>query len=38
MEISLSVQFDICDEKRRYLERMKEIVQMNYINTDIDFF
>ena len=38
MEILLSVQFNICDKKRRCLERMKEIVQMNYIKADIDFF
>ena len=37
MEILLSVQFRICDEKCKYLERMKEIAQMNYIRADIDF-
>ena len=37
MEILLSVRFKICHEKCKYLERMKEIVQMNYMKADIDF-
>ena len=37
MEILLWVQLKICDEKCEYIERMKEIVQMNYIKADIDF-
>ena len=36
METLLSIQFKICDEKRRYLEQMKEIMQMNYIKADTD--
>ena len=36
METLLSVQFKICDEKCKYLEQMKEIMQMNYIKADID--
>ena len=37
METLLSVKFKICDEKRKYFEQMKEIVQMNYIKAGIDF-
>ena len=33
----MSVRFEICDEKRKYFQQMKEIVQMNYIKADIDF-
>ena len=35
MEI-LSVQFNICDEKCKYCEQVKEVVQLNYIKADID--
>ena len=35
-KILLSVQFKICDEKRKYLEQMKEIWQLNYIKADVD--
>ena len=38
VEILLSVQLNICHEKRKYLELMKEIVQMNYVEADVDSF
>ena len=38
IEIILSAQLKLCDEKRKYLERMKEIVQMNYVKADVDSF
>ena len=31
LEILLSVEFQISDQKRKYLERMREIVELNYI-------
>ena len=31
MEILLSVQLKICDEKHKYIEQIKEIIQMIYI-------
>ena len=38
LEILLSVEFKISDQKRKYLERMREIVELNYIQIDVDSF
>ena len=37
LEILLSAEFKISDQKRKYLERMREIVELNYIQIDVDF-
>ena len=34
----LSVEFKISDQKRKYLERMREIVELNYIQIDVYSF
>ena len=38
LEILLSVEFKISDQKRKYLKRMREIVELNYIQIDVDYF
>ena len=38
LEMLLSVEFKISDQKRKYLERMREIVELNYIQIDVESF